>query len=117
MRITLAAAVTVLWIAACAQTPESVQPAYESEVPYLSWTCQQLGEERERLGAALATASTQQNEARSGDTAGLLFLGLPVSSMSGANVAPQIARYKGETEAVDRATIRKSCTSAAKPVS
>lgn len=96
-------------LAACAPTPESIQPAYVSEVPYQSWTCQQLGEELARLNNALSTASIQQNSARSNDVAGVIFLGLPVGSMSGQSVAPQIARYKGEQEAVNRALIRNSC--------
>lgn len=96
-------------VAACAPTPESIQPAYVSEVPYQSWTCQQLGEELGRLQNALSTASTQQNTARSNDIAGVIFLGLPVGSMSGQSIAPQIARYKGEQEAVNKAMIRNSC--------
>lgn len=94
----------------CAPTPESIQPAHVSEVPYQSWTCQQLGEEQVRLSNALSTASTQQNTARSNDVAGVILLGLPVGSMSGQSIAPQIARYKGEQEAVQRASIRNHCS-------
>jgi len=110
-----AAVVGVMTVAACAQTPESVQPAYASDVPYLSYTCQQLGQERARLSAALATAFTQQNETRSGDITGVILLGLPLSSMSGGDIAPQIARYKGEIEAVDSASRKKSCVAPPAP--
>jgi len=96
-------------VAACAPTPESIQPAYVSEVPYQSWTCQQLGEELGRLNNALSVASVQQHSARSNDVAGVIFLGLPVGSMSGQSIAPQIARYKGEQEAVNKAMIRNNC--------
>lgn len=99
----------LLGVAACAPTPESIQPAYVSEVPYQSWTCQQLGEELGRLSYALSTASSQQNTARSNDIAGVILLGLPVGSMSGQSIAPQIARYKGEQEAVNKAMIRNGC--------
>jgi len=75
-------------LAACAPTPESIQPAYVSEVPYQSWSCQQLGEELGRLSNALSTASGQQNTARSNDVVGVIFLGLPVGSMSGQSIAP-----------------------------
>jgi hypothetical protein len=94
---------------ACAPTPESIAPAYVSEVPYRSWTCDQLGEENARLQQALATASQQQSNARSNDTVGVILIGLPVGSMSGQSIAPQIALYKGQTEAVHRASIRNSC--------
>lgn len=102
--------IPILGLTACAPTPESIQPSYVSEVPYQSWTCTQLSEETGRLNAALATASTQQNSARSNDVAGVILLGLPVGSMSGQSIAPQIARYKGEQEAVHRAMIRNSCS-------
>lgn len=94
---------------ACAPTPESIQPAYVSEVPYQSWSCRQLSEETLRLHAALATASHQQSTARSNDIAGVILLGLPVASMSGQSIAPQIARYKGEQEAIVRAMRAKGC--------
>jgi len=93
----------------CAPTPESIAPAYVSEVPYQSWTCTQLGEEMHRLNGALATASVQQNSARSNDIAGVILLGLPVGSMSGQSIAPMIAMYKGQQEAVHRASIRNNC--------
>jgi hypothetical protein len=94
---------------ACAPTPESIAPAYVSEVPYRSYTCEQLGEEQARLNQALATASAQQSNARSNDTVGIILIGLPVGSMSGQSIAPQIALYKGQLEAVHRASIRNSC--------
>lgn len=96
-------------LAACAPTPESIAPAYVSEVPYRSWTCEQLGEENVRLNQALTTASVAQSNARTNDTVGIILIGLPVGSMSGQSIAPQIALYKGQIEAVHRASIRNSC--------
>lgn len=93
----------------CAPTPESIQPSYVSEMPFRSWTCDQLGEELGRLDSALATAYAQQNTARTNDTVGVLLIGLPVGSMSGQSVAPQIASYKGQQEAVRKASIRNNC--------
>jgi hypothetical protein len=99
----------------CAQSPESVQPAYASEVPYMSWTCDQLGQEGMNLSTALAQASKQQEDARTGDTVGVIFLGLPVSSTSGSNVAPEIARLQGEINAVRHVGIKKNCATATLP--
>jgi hypothetical protein len=96
-------------LAACAKSPESIAPSYVSEVGYRSWSCNQLAEERGHLSAALAQASTQQEQARTNDTVGVILLGLPVSSMSGDNIAPEVARLKGETEAVRKAMITKGC--------
>jgi hypothetical protein len=96
-------------MAGCAQSPESIMPAYVSDIGYQGLSCQQLAEEHSRLSAALMTASVQQENARSNDIAGIILIGLPVSSLSGANVAPLIARYRGEIEAVQRTMIRKPC--------
>lgn len=96
-------------LAGCAKDPDSIAPSYISDVGYQSWSCQQLGDEQNRLSAALATASTQQKKARTNDAVGVALLGLPVSSLSGDNIAPEIARLKGEQDAVRRAMIAKSC--------
>jgi orotate phosphoribosyltransferase-like protein len=105
--VVLCAAAT---LAACAKSPESISPAYVSEVGYRTWTCQQLGEESQRLSAALANASTRQEQARTNDAVGILLIGIPVSSMSGDNIAPEIARLKGETEAIRKTMFFKRCT-------
>ncbi|WP_157038043.1 MULTISPECIES: hypothetical protein [Chelativorans] len=96
-------------LSACAKTPESISAAYVSEVGYHSWSCTQLGEEQLRLSSAYATAAKQQQQARSNDIAGVILIGLPVSSLSGDNIAPEIARLKGEQEAVRKAMITKNC--------
>ena len=97
-------------LAGCAQSPESIRPAYVSPMVYLNWSCPQIFEEQARLTNALATASIQQEQARSNDTAAVIFLGLTLASMTGANIAPEIARYKGEQEAVRLAGIHHSCS-------
>lgn len=104
-----AAAALVFLVGACAKSPDSIQASYVSEVTYQSWSCSQLGEESQRLSSALATASTQQERARGNDVVGVILIGLPVSSLSGDNIAPEIARLKGEQEAVRRAMITKNC--------
>jgi hypothetical protein len=104
-------------LAACAAAPESIPASYVSEVTYQHFTCPQLGEESSRLSTALVTASKQQHQARAGDTFGVILIGLPVSSMSGGNIAPEVARLKGESEAVRRAIITKRCTVVQAPAS
>jgi hypothetical protein len=108
--LTLAAATLVpVVLGACAQSPDTIQPAYVSSVPYEAWTCAQLGGEQQHIASALTTASAQQNQARTNDTVGVLLIGLPLSSMAGENIAPQIAHLKGEQEAVRVAMIGNAC--------
>jgi hypothetical protein len=100
----------MLMVSGCAQNPESIAPAYVSATPYMSWSCQQLSEEAMRLNSAYSSASQQQKNARTNDTIGVIFLGLPVSSLSGSNIAPQIADLKGNTRAVQQAMTQKNCS-------
>jgi hypothetical protein len=96
-------------LAACAASPESIAPSYVSTVVYQNWSCQQLAEEEGRLHAAYVTAAGEQSDARTTDTVGILLLGLPVGSMTGENVAPQVASVKGQTDAVHQAETLKNC--------
>lgn len=105
----LALMATAAVLAGCARSPDGISPSYVSDVGYQSYSCQQLATEQARLSAALATASTQQEKARTNDIVGVLLIGLPVSSLSGDNIAPEIARLKGEIEAVNRASTVKNC--------
>ena len=100
-------------VAACAPAPESIQPSFVNDNHYQSWTCRQLHEEVLRLDATLAAASFKQHSARSSDKIGVLFTGLPLASISGQNIAPEIARYKGEKEAARRVLVLKQCAESA----
>lgn len=99
----------VLLVAACAQPPEAIAPAYVSPATYRGYNCQQLGAELHRVDNALAQASQQQRKARSNDTAGVILLGLPVSSLSGANVAEQVAALKGQKHTLEQMMISRRC--------
>ncbi len=99
-------------LVACAQTPESIQPSYVSPNEYAGWSCSSMRAEASRINDALATASKQQSNARSGDVAGVILLGLPVSSLSGANVAPEVARLKGHKETLERTMNKRGCKAA-----
>ena len=105
--------ITVLFAAlftGCAKAPQSIAPAYISHVPYQEWTCSQLGQEVVRVDAALTQASVQQQKARGNDIVGVILIGLPVSSLSGDNIAPQIANLKGQKNAIEQVLITKNCT-------
>ena len=110
MKKIIAIALATGLVAGCAATPESIAPSYVSTVTYENWTCKQLGEEAARLNAAYATAADQQHKARNNDTVGVLLLGLPVSSLSGQNVAAQVASLKGNQVAVQQSATLKNCT-------
>ena len=96
-------------VVGCASRPERIAPAPVSEAPYLDWTCPRIAEESRRLSDALAAASAKQQKASDDDALGVFLLGLPVASMSGGDIGPDVARLKGETEAVQRAATKNNC--------
>ena len=110
-KIILIATITggILFGQGCASKPEDIAPAYTSEMSYRDWSCRELGEEQLRLHRALSTASDAQRTARSNDIAGVILIGLPVSSLSGSNQAANISRLKGELEAIQKVGIKKDC--------
>lgn len=111
MKIKMVFAVGICAVAAaCAKSPESIAPSYVSPMTYRIYECDQLGEESQRVEAALMQASAQQRQARSDDTVGVILLGLPVSSLSGGNVADQVAKLKGEQQTLRQVMIEKRCT-------
>ena len=113
MRVKVAAVLPIALLAgACAKAPEAITASYVSDLQYQNLSCPQLASESSRLYDALATASGQQRQARSNDVVGVILIGLPVSSLSGDNIAPEIARYKGELEAIHRVGLSKGCPTA-----
>jgi hypothetical protein len=68
-----------------------------------------LGEEHARLEQAYAVTAKAQEDARTGDTWGVILLGLPTSTLSGGNVAAEVASLKGQQIAVEKTIISKNC--------
>jgi hypothetical protein len=109
IRLSILSITLSIW-SGCATAPENIAAAYVSHMAYMQYSLEQLGQEEARLQAALSSSSDAQRRARSNDTLGVVFLGLPVSSLSGSNQASNVARLKGELEAVQKAIILKGGT-------
>ncbi|SEQ38155.1 hypothetical protein SAMN05428969_2841 [Devosia sp. YR412] len=101
----------ITMLVACAKAPESIAPSYVSEIPYQSYSCAQLGQEKARLEQAYTVTAKAQNDARTGDAWGVFLIGMPTSSLSGGNVAAEVASLKGQMVAVDKSIITKNCRS------
>lgn len=96
-------------VTACATSPEDIAAKYNSGDQYQGWNCEKILAERKRVVANLSTATAKQEETRSDDIAGVVFLALPVGSMSGEDQEPIIARLKGERDALDRIVAKLNC--------
>jgi hypothetical protein len=93
-------------VSACAPTARSIQP---SSGNYQGWSCQQLMEEQRRLQVALADAYSRQSKARSDEFATVDVFGMPPASWPDQDLAPEIARYKSQEQAVREAASRNNC--------
>lgn len=110
MRFIIAAVALTSLVAGCAKRPESIAPAYVSNLPYQNLSCSQIAEEMARVNAAYTLAAQQQNDAATGDAWGVFLIGMPTSTLSGSNVAAQVASLKGQQTALHETAIRKNCT-------
>lgn len=109
MKIQIVGLAALILVSGCAKAPNTIAPSYVSEVPYQSYTCKQLGEEMQRLEAAYTTTAKAQEDARTGDAWGVFLIGMPTSSLSGGNVAAEVASLKGQQVAVQKTMITKNC--------
>jgi hypothetical protein len=105
-----------LLLSGCAVSPapESIRASYVSSIPYQSRTCSQLRQEQSALDAALTSTSAQEEQIRSNERvqSALTMVGVPFLADTGSsNVTSQveIARLKGEQEAVRQAVAHNSC--------
>lgn len=108
-RVIFAFVLLAFVLAGCAAKPEKIKPAYVSVNAYRGWSCTELVLEQHRLAEALTDACRTQRKARDHDTAGLILLCLPVGSMCGDNRSQEIARLKGEWDALHAAAAETGC--------
>jgi hypothetical protein len=109
-----AAALGALALAGCAKSADQVSAAYVSPMQFQSYNCQQLAQEAERISArAVALTGTQNRQAASDAvvTAVAVVIFWPAAFMVGGDNAQtaELARLKGEMEAIEQVSIHKKC--------
>lgn len=115
MKIRVLAAIGTAAIAAgCASRAENITAAYVSPVLYENLSCQQLAREATNVSARAQQAAGIQNK-KSGQDAAVMTVGLVLfwpallfTQGDGAQAA-EVARLKGEMEAIETASNRKGC--------
>lgn len=98
----------------CAKSAEQVSAAYVSPIPYQSYTCQQLGQEAERIAARAVALTGAQNQRAVSDavaTTVAVVIFWPAAFMVGGDNAQtaELARLKGEMDAIESVSIQKKC--------
>lgn len=101
-------------VSACASRADNIQASYASSAVYQSMTCQQIGLEAARVSGRVAELTVTQNNKAVGDavmTGVALVVFWPAAlfvSGDGATAA-ELARVKGEVQALEQASIAKKC--------
>jgi len=110
--VAVAAIATIL--AGCASRAENISAAYVSPVLYENLSCQQLAREATNVSARAQTAAGMQNK-KAGQDAAAMTVGLVLfwpalffTQGDGAQAA-EVARLKGEMQAIEDASTRKGC--------
>lgn len=101
-------------LAGCASNPDNISASYVSPVQYESYSCQQLRAEASRLSGRAAEVTGAQSSKASGDAVamgvGLVLFWPSLFFIKGdGTTAAEVARLKGEMEAVEKASISKKC--------
>lgn len=101
-------------IAGCASASKDITASYISPLQYQSYSCEQIGQEASRVSARVAELTGVQDNNATSDavkTGVAIVLFWPAAffvSGNGQNAA-ELGRLKGEFDALEQASIQKSC--------
>jgi outer membrane murein-binding lipoprotein Lpp len=103
-----------LLLAGCASSAAEIKPSYVSPLQYQNLSCQQIGLEMERVSRRASEVAGVQDGNRSQDawvTAGAIVLFWPAAFFikGDGQTAAELARLKGEFEALERVALEKNC--------
>src|SRR5215472_11039083 len=101
-------------LAGCASSAADITPAYVSPMMYQSYNCQQLALEAQSVSARAAALSGAQDSQRTKDavaTTAAVIIFWPAAFLVGGDkqTAAELARLKGEMDAIEQTSIRKKC--------
>ena len=107
-----------LALAGCADSSDEIAASYVSPLAYQDYTCRQLGAEVGRVSSRAAEVAGIQDEASSDDAAvmaiGTILFWPALFFLEGdTGREAELARLRGEIDAVERAAIQKDCAAVA----
>lgn len=98
----------------CASSSSEITPAYVSPIQYQGLTCQQIAQEAERVSQRASQLAGVQDEKSSNDAVamgvGLVLFWPSLFFIKGdGQTASELARLRGEFEALEQQSIQKNC--------
>ncbi len=104
---------SVLFLVGCADKSAEISATYVSPLAYKSYDCDQLEQEYLRLQRRGTEIMKQQDDTASDDSVamgvGLVLFWPALFFIDNDDVREEVARIKGELEAVEQASIQKKC--------
>jgi hypothetical protein len=102
-------------ISACATSSNEIRPSYVSPLQYQSLSCQQIGAEAARVSGRAAELAGVQDSKRTDDqiatgVGAIIFWPTLFLIKGDGQTAAELARLKGEYEALEKIAIEKNCS-------
>lgn len=101
---------SVIVVAGCANRPESIRASHVSHEKYVHLDCPSLTTKMADTRVDLDKFSKLQDSKANADAVGVFLVLIPVSKLSGDHEG-DVARLKGEVEAIETAQIKNKCKS------
>lgn len=105
----------LVFVAGCAKRSSNISATYVSPLMYQPFNCEQIEQERSRIVRKVRELSGTQDSEASKDafalTVGLVIFWPALFMMIGDDKKDEIARLKGEYEAIEVVSVEKKCKS------
>lgn len=113
IRVAAAAAIT-LSLASCATRPDKIEASYVSPLAYQDYSCEQLVQEAQRVSSRASEVTGAQRKKAQGDAVAMgvaLVVFWPALFFIKGNGATEseVARLKGEMNAIEEVSVQKNC--------
>ncbi|WFU06602.1 hypothetical protein QA648_27695 (plasmid) [Rhizobium sp. CB3171] len=109
MKFKIFAVIALLPLAACAKRPDAIVPTEIPMAAYSNLDCPGLIRELSTEQGKLTALSKDQNNAANGDAFGVFLVGVPVSSLTGADKEGLISVEKGKVISIQNTMKAKGC--------
>lgn len=108
-------------VSSCAKPPSEITATYISPVAYENYTCEQLGQEAQRVSARASDIMGVQQQKASGDAVAMgvgliLFWPALLFIKGNGETEAEVGRLKGQMEAIEQVSIQKQCGFEFQPV-
>jgi hypothetical protein len=99
----------MLLAAGCAKRPEDIMASPVAADSYMQMQCPQLSTLKLQKEAELAQLEKEQKATADHDAAAMAVIHVPIGSMSGKDREADVARAKGEVQAINSAYQARNC--------